>query len=424
MRILIISKNGDGLGIAYKLTLEGHHVDMYIKDPICKYDLKGIIGRPSEWRPLVSKSDLIVCDMVGFSQYEELFQKMGKPYICCNKVADVLELDRIKGLETFKRVGISQPEYWTYKNTAECESKLDEIWKDQGMVVKPSGNIDTGKTYLAKDKELFRWCLSTIPDGIPLVVQCLIPEEDSVEVSTEGWFNGVSFLHPFNHTFEEKRFMPGNVGKMTGCMGNVVKTIPKADRLVKETLLKLEPILKKIGYRGPFDVNCIVTKAKVYGLEMTARFGYDAIEALMQGLREPMASLLFDTAIGAKKEMDITPDYLIAVRVTRDPYPVMSADKLEPKERDRGMPVVGFNAKDMPHVYFCDVFLDGETLRYGASDGVLLKCTAFGKTVEMAQERVYRTAKNLKSIDHAYRIDIGDRVPVDMQKLKNWGWLE
>lgn len=422
MRILILSKFGDGLTIAYKLVMEGHHVDIWIEDKRYKHDLENIVGRPKEWRPLLTKADLIICDMVGFSQYQDLFQKLGKPFIGANPVADVMELDRLRGLETFKRAGINQPEYWHFKSPKECVSSLDSIWSDEGLVLKPFGNIDVGKTYLCETKDLAIWALSTYPTSSELIVQRLIPKENSVEISTEGWFNGREFITPFNHTLEEKYHMVGNVGKMTGCMGNLVFTTP-GDKLVNSTVKLLEPMLKKAGYKGPIDINAIVTKDKVYGLELTCRFGYDAIEALMQGLREPVANLLFETAIGSKKSMDISSDYLMCVRVARDPYPTSPSD-LDKSEQDLGMPIMGLSAKDMPHVYLCDVYLDDDgTIRYGAADGLILKATSFGRTIEEAHERVYKVVHNVKAVDIQYRTDIGLRGIKDIELLKQWGWL-
>jgi len=423
MKILILSKDGDGLGIAYKLTMEGHKVDMWIKNPQYSHDLKGLIGRPKEWRPLVAGADLIVCDMVGFGRFAELFSKMGKPFLCCNHVADVIELDRLKGLETFKRCGITQPEYKHYKNVQEARGDLKEFFQEPGIVYKPFGNLDTGKTYLCETVELAEWALDTYPSVCELIAQRLIPKEGSVEVSTEGWWNGREFIYPFNHTFEEKRHMVGDVGKMTGCMGNLVVCCDHPDKLVQATLLKFEPVLKKSGYRGPVDVNCIVTKEQVFGLEFTCRFGYDAIEALMQGLREPIANLLFETAIGSKKTMDVSKDYLMAVRVTRDPYPAAAPKDLAPEDLDRGMPIVGLTAKDMNHAYLCDVYLDGETLRYAAGDGVILKATSFGDTIKKARDRVYRVVRNIKGIDIQYRTDIGVRAERDLESLREWGWV-
>lgn len=420
MRVLILSKDGDGFGIAYKLSLEGHHVDMWVAKPQYKNDLKGIINRVSEWRPSLPKADLVVCDMVGFGQYAELFSKLGKPFISCNLVADAIELDRDKGLETFKRLGITQPDYYHYKSPVECLSNLKSIWTDDGLVFKPFGNLDVGKTYIVEDIEIAKWALSTYPSDCQLIAQQRIC--DGVEVSTEGWFNGREFIS-FNHTFEEKRHMVGDLGKMTGCMGNLVFTCEE-DNLVKATVKKLEPMLKRSGYKGPIDINAIVTKDKVYGLELTCRFGYDAIEAFMQGLQEPMANVLFETAMGIKKQIEITNDYLMCVRVCRDPYPT-DPKLLSKQEQDAGMPIMGLTAKDMTHVYLCDSYLDTDgIIRYGGADGVMLKATSFGRTVEEARTRAYRVVHNIKAIDIQYRTDIGLRAIKDIESLRSWGWIK
>ena len=73
-------------------------------------------------------------------------------------------------------------------------------------------------------------------------------------------------------------------------MGNVV--IPThGNKLTDATIIKLAPFLKRISYRGPVDINTIVDEHRVYALEITARLGYDAIEALMEGLKEPVTDL-------------------------------------------------------------------------------------------------------------------------------------
>src|SRR5260221_392991 len=148
--------------------------------------------------------------------------------------------------------------------------------------------------------------------------------------------------------------MADGVGKIKGCMGNVVLVCAKPTKLVQSTVMRLAPLLKQANYRGPIDVNCIVTKDKVYGLEFTCRMGYDAIESLMIGLREPVANLLFETALGVKKSMDIRTDFLMTVRVTRDPYPYAEPEELD--EPDKGMPICGLTEKDMEFVYLCDVY--------------------------------------------------------------------
>lgn len=419
MRILILSKEGDGVSIAYKLSTEGHAVDLWIEHPDQRDMLKGFVNRVDAWRPHVSKADLIICDMVGMSKHLELFQRLGKPTLCCNEMADALELNRRLGMQIFQKLGINIPTTQYFKTSKEAASLK---WKcPSGYVVKASGNLDCSKTYVCDNEEIYQWALTTMQKGKDFVVQEVVSSADTIEVSTEGWFNGTGWISPFNHTWEEKRHMPGAIGKMTGCMGNVVLATDKPSRLAQETVIKLAPLLAKSGYRGPMDVNCIVAKDKLYALEFTARFGFDAFEALMTGLNEPVGGFLFDVALGVKKEMDIRRDFLIAISVIRDPYPFV--EPKEVKEPDKGMPITGITALDSKFIYLCDVMKDANQIKYAAGSGIVYKATAFGRSVDEAQHRAYRICKNVKSIDLAYRNDIGKRVPNDLKRLREWGWL-
>lgn len=418
MRILIVSKEGDGVGIAHRLETEGHNVHLWIKSPHFQHTLRNIVERPTSWRPVLPRMDLVLFDTVGFSQHADLLAKLGKPSLGLSGLADMLELDRGKGMETMAQVGISVPPYTVYPSP-EAALKLLETWELPGYALKPFGNDSAGKTYLCDDSAMFEWALSTYSHDTSVLVQTLIP--DAIEVSTEGWYNGVDWITPFNHTFEEKRLMPGGSGPMTGCMGNVVVRVDEPNNLVQQTVLKLEPFLKRFGYRGPIDVNCLVTRDRAYALELTCRFGYDAIEALLEGLKEPAGRFFMDIAQGTKREMDLTHDYMIAVRVSRDPYPFAFSNEV--KEPDRGMPILGLSDRNMRHVFLTDVYLTADGYKYGASDGVVYKATARGRDIKEARQRVYTTIKNIKGFDLQYRNDIGTRVDRDMQQLREWRWL-
>ncbi len=414
MRILFLSKDGDGIGVAHKLKMEGNDVRLFIQSKQFPLTAMGMVERVPSFRPHIPWADLIICDMVGFGKYEDLFRRMGKVVFGCSKIADLLELDRGKGIELFERVGISIPETYSFKGKEEAK-QIADIWEAPGFVIKPSGNLDTASTHVCKDPELYLWALDKLPANTPLIVQKI---EEGIEVSTEGWFNGRDWITPFNHTFEEKRFMDGDRGPNTGCMGNVVVT-SMGDKLINSTIKKVTPFLKKISYRGPIDINCIVNEESAFALEFTARLGYDAIEALIEGLKEPVTDLFFETAIGVKKEMDITNDYMIAVRVSIPPFP-----HDDPEKEDAGLPILGINEHNHKHIFFTDIYMDREGAhRYAAGDGVLMKVTARGREVKEAQNRVYRTIENLTILDAQYRRDIGDRVRSDIKQLQAWGWL-
>src|SRR5581483_10364453 len=90
-------------------------------------------------------------------------------------------------------------------------------WGD-GFAVKADGNIGCETSRVLSEPEQLDWALDALPTGCSLIVQRRVK---GIEVSTEGWWNGKAWIN-FNHTFEEKRFMAGDLGPNTGCMGNVV----------------------------------------------------------------------------------------------------------------------------------------------------------------------------------------------------------
>ena len=410
MKILFLSTEGDGLGVADKLQQEGHDVVFWCKDQKHIRDLTGFITRPDSWRPHVPSADLIICDMVGHSHNLPTFQRYAKPVLCCNAFADLLELDRIKGMQLAEALKIDTPVTYTYSSATEAKNRP---FKGE-VYVKPCGNKGGPiATRRATTPAIYDYILSSLDPSSPVLIQEVVPE--GVEVSTEGWFNGADWVHPFNHTFEEKKLMSGG-GVGTGCMGNVVVRA-EPDRLIKETLLKLTPFLRKASWKGPIDCNCIVTKDRAYLLEFTARMGYDAIEALMCGMREPIGTFLFEVATGVKKEMALTKDYMMAVRLVSPPYPYAG------RTAEEGQPLEGIGPENRKYIYLIGAMKKKGKLVTSGSDGIVAKVTATGRSVDEAQNRVYRTLDNIKGIDLFYRDDIGKRVPKELRKLKEWGWV-
>ena len=411
MKILMLSKEGDGLGLAQRIAAEGHDLKLFIENPKYRNAGVGIVDRVPSWRPHITETDLVVCDMVGFGNYERLFRERGKPIISCSKLMDAAELDRARGMDLFTRSGVTVPFTQTYNDPSDAEELLSTF--ESGYVIKPHDNQATSKTLVVRDPAQFRWALGLYNGTI--TVQQIV---EGIEVSTEGWFNGRSFIKPYNHTFEEKRLLP-EAGPNTGCMGNVVINAGEGNRLVEHTLSRVEPFLRRVGYRGPVDINCMVTADAAYGLEFTSRIGYDAIEALMEGLQEPVTDLLFETALGVKKEMELGTDVMIAVRLSKAPWPMD-----EPPKDELGMPIAGITEDNIRHLFLTDILRDDDgSYRYAASDGVLMKATAHARTVNEARVRVYRTIDAIEYPDKQFRRDIGERVTADIEKLKEWGWL-
>lgn len=430
MRVLFVSKEGDGLGVAQRLAFEGHSVDVYVADSRFRLAGKGIVGRPSEWRPVARRADLIIADCVGLGRYESDISRLSRPTIGFCATLDAIELDRRRGMELFERAGIDTPETHYFDKPVDAFKIVErEGWKD-GWVVKANGNISTSKTAVVREADLWARAVQQLPPECSGICQRIV---SGIEVSTEGWFNGSTFVTPFNHTFEDKRFLAGDLGQNTGCMGNIVVRAD-SNRLTRATVERVAPFLRLLGYRGPFDINTIVNESGAYALEVTSRLGYDAIEALAEGLDEPLGDFLFDIAMGTKKTMALTEDAMIAVRLSVPPWPMRKPDKTDPPE-----PVLGIDEDTLRHLFLTDLALERGEYVTASGDGVLLKATAIGSirpasaasggrtnrpdyTYE-ARRRVYRLLDKIKVSNKQYRNDIGVRVNGDIERLKQWGWL-
>lgn len=424
MRVLFLSKEGDGLGVAQRLALEGHSVDVWIPDDRFERAGRGLVSRVAGWEKPAERADLIIADSVGLGKLEDKVRSFKAPSLGFSSHLDVIELNRLKGMEMFEHAGITVPETYEFKSPDDAQSITKrEGWKD-GWVVKPNGNISTSKTMVCRDETLWARCCGKLPPECSGIIQRLV---GGIEVSTEGWFNGTSFVRPFNHTFEEKRFLTGDLGVNTGCMGNVVLRA-ESNRLTAATVERVEPFLRMIGYHGPFDINTIVTEHGAYALEATSRMGYDAVEALLEGLEEPAGEFLFDVASGTKKDMSLTDETMIAVRLSIPPWPVR-----KPDHTDAGEPVLGITDERLFHLFLTDLEKTRDGYVTAGGDGVLLKATAIGHTTSRnggkpdltyeARRRVYRLLDKIDVEGKQYRVDVGSRVNDDVAQLKKWGWL-
>jgi phosphoribosylamine--glycine ligase len=431
VNVLLVSKDGGGMGVAQRMALEGHDVAVHIGEERSKRAGRGILTRVGKWQGAVRNADLVIADCVGFGRFEDALRQTNKPLLGFCAVLDKAELDRAAGMEMFERAGIDTPETHYYNSPGEAAKIPDQHGWEPGWVIKPHGNKATATTAVVKEPELWDQAIEKSPN-CPGICQRLV---NGIEVSTEGWFNGRDWITPFNHTFEEKRFLAGNLGVNTGCMGNVVLNAGRGDRLVQATVMKMTPLLRMLDYRGAFDINTIVNEDGAYALEATSRMGYDAVEALLEGLEEPTGEFLLRVADGTARDMPLTADTMVAVRLSIPHWPVR-----HPNSDDFGEPITGINDQSLKHLWLNDIYRDGDDeYKTAGADGLLLKATAIGRvergkrspdgrtykpdyTYE-ARRRVYRTLDRIGIAHKQYRIDIGERVNNEVAQLKKWGWL-
>jgi len=433
MTILFISKNGSSLGLVERVKKEGHNAYLYLLDKDSKKTGDGMVSKPSFDGQIMKESgyviatatdkllketdpDLVVFDMVKMGRVADYIRGRGIAVLGGCRWADNAELDRGYGYKLMKQVGITVPSTTEF-GPGEYEQAISFVKKTKKRYVyKPSGNIDTSHTYVAGGVDDMVGMLKMWrTDSCEFELQEFV---EGVEVSCELWWNGLSASIQ-NITFEEKKFMNGDIGPVVGCAGNVVKMISDKARVVTEGIGKMERLLKKTNYRGPIDLNSIVTSSKLYGLEFTVRFGYDALQSLFELYRGSVTKLLWSIARGTPMKGDFGADYSIAVRLSIPPYPNNIPKDMIIKD----IPVIGVRRESEKHIWWGDVYKDGNEYKCAGVAGDLLAATARGRDIVECRKRVYRTIDNLIVPQKQYRTDIGERVGRDENNIKRWGWF-
>lgn len=417
MKFRLISKNCDAIALLYKIEQEGHSVDFWTKDKRAKNSYEGMLSQISDWKPSLTKDKIVIIDTVGLGSIADKLKKTGHKVCGGGKLNDRLELDRQFGMKIAKVSGLKVPVSETFDSfdkAIDFVAQNNKVW-----VFKPQNNKSPAYTYISSDSEDMVEMLdyfSDIWEGKPDFV--LQEKIEGVELSTEMFYiDGEPLRNTLNSTLEAKRFMEGDKGQMTGCMGSVVRFWKKSDpKIYRLTLKKLEPFLKRFKYSGPLDINCIISEKDnlPYFLEFTSRFGYNAIYALCEGLNQNVGNFIASLASGQpeanQKPLRPSYDWLGAVRVSVPPYPNDKGVELSAERPIRGID---------NHVWLLDAKKDkNENLVTAGVDGVVCEVSGKDKSIDGLFASIYSRISKLKIPDKQYRSDLGDVTNRKLTRLK------
>lgn len=420
MKILLVSYSGYGAWFTLRLLEEGHSVDYYLLDKKYSRVLKGIAPAPLTGKPTFSDYDLVVFDLTGKPRLAEEALKE-TPTIGDGNLQSQLEDDRLFGIEVMEQVGVNVPLYEVFSDISEAKAFIKETKKR--YVFKPFGgqDADTACTYVSESAEdLLDYLdkLGQLSKGAEFLLQEVV--EDGVEISTEGWFNGEEFFL-LNSTLEEKKFLNDNLGPNTGCAGNIVWTYSQGyePRIFREGLGKMKEFLKEYEFRGMIDLNTIVSPTKVYGLEWTPRFGYDASATLFSLIDSSLGDFLVAIGRGDTPSFNINGKFAASIRLSIPPYPLEEEGFAQDDVHINGLEP----EKICREYYLYDAMLDGEDIVTAGINGFVVAPIAVGSTVEEAFELVCKKIKCLKIPDLQYRTDLCKKTNERYEKLLSQGWL-
>jgi len=312
----------------------------------------------------LSKADLVICDSVGFGKYQDFIQGSGKPLLGCDPIFDEMHEDRRKAVTLLKHLAIAMP-------------SEDDIERAPDL----------------------------LNEGVLLTV--------------EGWWNGGKWMLPWIYTINEQTLFPRKRGPLVESMGSMVIAKHRKSKLIENTIERTGSFMKKVGYKGPVSMDLLVTADNILALAFKGGFTYDSIEAVIEGMAEPVTNALFETATGIRSKFDTKPFVLASVRLTIPPWPYATAGGAWLFDTS----VKGINQHNLKHLFLQDIKKIEDRYELSGGTGVVLKATAAGVDHFEARRRACRTLDRLTIMNKQYRYDIGTGFDKDMGHLKEWGWI-
>jgi phosphoribosylamine--glycine ligase len=449
MRPLIISNERDFIPIAWRLRREGVKCDIYVHSREMRACYEGIMPRLSlsELQLRLTLYDVVFFDSTYIlkpplrPEDEAVIKAFGLPkdslemfgawadrlrhthtVIGASAMTGKWEMDRILGMEIARKIGFSIPEYEDFHTIKDGVKFLQKQGDGALWVLKPHASDDCDLTYvehfpgdLARHMQSEKFQKRIKGNNFSFMLQQKI--EGGIEISTEGWFDGTEFVR-WDRTIENKCLMVGDLGKRTGCASSIVWEAQK-EGLAIGAIRKLTPWLRKAGFIGGIDANCIVAKRDgqpiTYFLEWTPRCGWDALIALLKLVPEGCIHKFLFKGFTEK----FLPGFAAAERVTIPPYPYFEKKLLEEEAAD--VPI-NHQPEELPDFWLQDVYRKDGYLYCAGKDGMLGVVTGRGDTIDDAVAEVFGVIKGLQvGANLQYRLDLGKRAKEAIRKLESWG---
>ncbi len=394
---------------------------------------KGIIKTlDTKWYNYLGQEYIFVIDGCSSGNLQDYLRKQGEWVFGGSELGDEMENCRQTNQEWFARAGFQKVKSENFKSLEDAIKFLTKNM-DKKWVLKQNGDASKSINYLGKfdNNEDMLFHLEELKrkwneDAFGQFDCDIMEKVEGLEVAASVFFNGKDYLKNGKDkvvgylNYEEKKEADGNMGEVTGEMGTLFEGVDEDNELFNEILMKPEILkgLRKMNFRGVFDINCIKTDKGIVALEPTMRPGIPATSyEFMEGLNMRTCDMLAIVAKGEDKPIEIKQGTGIVMVIAAKPYPVEadmddSATSLGEKLwiLEKGAPIDEFTDDQREHIHL-ENFEKDEYYKVATKNGYLLTCTGTGKTIKKTREDLIKYIKdNLYIAGQKYRTDIGQRV--------------
>jgi phosphoribosylamine-glycine ligase len=402
VKFVVASAFHAGLGFAVRLQDEGHDV-LFAHGPpddrrtagrfrlvgngvVPKRALKDVIAQRRKYRDWT-----FIWDENHSVAENELLRSEGFRVFGGGAYADRMEHDRHACVELVSAHGLEPPPSFPFENANDALRFLAET-PDRTFVYKP----DRGETY-----ETWMPVSIDVPEANEELTQhlrslnhrgdfILQERKNGIEVNVEVWFVRGDPRFAFM-TLEVKRRLTGDLGDFCGCAFDFAFAIPLESRAVRESVGRLFPVYREMNYTGFGDANIIIARDGIWFLEKCERFGYNAHPNLLWNVNRRPLGETFASLLDATFHPDMKSGFGAACTMYMD-HP--EAGK-----------TIQFPRAIEPHLYFMDVYKEGDALLTAGYNELVLFVNGYGDTIQAAWEECIRRAWSVRFPGRAFRVD-------------------
>jgi hypothetical protein len=366
VNILLYTDDDKSFGLAHRLVLEGHQVEVFMPtSPSCVSERTGdglwkFINSAKEG---IKNCQFIIADCFMANDIFNFAKMFNKPVVGWHPLTGLLNSSAVKEFEAALACDCSYP-YTQVFDDATDTGELILGWDADNYYIKHDRRvIDLAHS------EWLTWAMYNLPYGEPVLIQ---EQVKGIEVSVIGWFDGLDWRKPFLVCNSDSQRL-----------GASILWRDTEERLSQFTIAPLRSFLKTIGYHGPVKCNLIVCDDFSYVSKIRIGITYPDIYAFAEGLKGNLGDFLWSMAIGRETNVPYTDMYSVAFEVN-----VQEADM-------DGAPLTGVEDANLRHSVLHNIYKDGDS--YFLASGFSRSYTAMarGEAVEVATGRAYRTIQLL-----------------------------
>lgn len=420
MRVLLLGSGGRESAIAWKLAQSSQLEELYIAPGNAGTRQHGtnVDLKPTDFaaiKAFVLKKDI---QMVVVGPEDPLVQGIHDFFLADNEISKIpvigptQEAAQLEGSKDFAKTfmmrhNIPTAKYATFtKDTLESGYRFLESMKPP-YVLKADG-LAAGKgvlipTELEEAKQELKAMLADAKFGDAssrvVIEQFLTGIECSVFIITDG--DSYKILPEAK---DYKRVGEGDTGLNTGGMG-AVSPAPFCDKAFLEKIENqvIIPTIKglkadSILYKGFIFFGIINVKGEPYVIEYNCRMGDPETEVVMPRLKSDLLDLLEGVATNTLSECDIQFE-------ERSACTVMMVSGGYPESFKKGKVIQGLNTVTESIVFHAGTASDGPVVV--SNGGRVLAVSSYGKNIDIALERSYRSIEKISFEGAYYRRDIG-----------------